>query len=171
MEPEIDQDASNRWLKYSTSMICAIQEQAITTTPHIQRKTHHTTNYNITSGCVAMAPTKYLKRHDNVCKHIHHFLLNEFGFKEHQTAWYQGHPRPVEENGNAKIWWNFSVTEWGRSSTQHNRPDIIVIDKENNKELIINGLCRTNTMSVENIWSYTDRPYCPSNCWSNWCNL
>ena len=47
--PEIDQDASIRWLKSSTlkrateSMICAIQEQAITTR-YIQRKSHHTTN-------------------------------------------------------------------------------------------------------------------------------
>ena len=48
-QPEIDEDASTQWLKSSTlkksteSMICAIQEQAISTR-YIQRKIHHTTD-------------------------------------------------------------------------------------------------------------------------------
>ena len=121
-QPEIDEDASTRWLKSSTlkksidSMICAIQEQAITTR-YIQRKIHNTTDndrcrlhrqaaetiHHITSGGVVMAPTKYLQRHDNVCNYVHDLLLNEFDFKENQTAWYQHQPRTVEENANAKI--------------------------------------------------------------------
>ena len=127
-QPEIDEDASTRWLKSSTlkkateSMICAIQEQAITTR-YIQRKIHHTTDndrcrlcrqaaetiHHIMSGCVVMAPTKYLQRHVNVCKYVHDLLLNEFDFKENRTAWYQHQPRTVEENTNAKILWNLSL--------------------------------------------------------------
>ena len=54
-QPEIDEDASTRWLKSSMlkksteSMICAIQEQAITTR-YIQRKIHHNTDPQITIG-------------------------------------------------------------------------------------------------------------------------
>ena len=67
------------------------------------------TIHHITSGCVAMAPTKYLQRHDNVCKYVHDLLLNEFNFKDMPTTWYLHKPRAVEENENAKILWNFSV--------------------------------------------------------------
>ena len=129
-------------------MICAIQEQAITTR-YIQRKIHNTTDndrcrlhrqaaetiLHITSGGVVMAPTKYLQRHDNVCNYVHDLLLNEFDFKENQTAWYQHQPRTVEENANAKILWNFAVQT--DHALQHNKPDIIVINKTNNKALII----------------------------------
>ena len=93
-----------------------------------------------------MAPTKYLQRHDNVCKYIHDLLLKEFGFREHQTAWYQHQPRTVEENANAKILWNFSVQT--DHALQHNKPDIIVIDKENNTELIILIRVDSTTQSV-----------------------
>ena len=73
--------------------------------------------------------------------------MNEFDFKENQTAWYQHQPRTVKENENPKILWNFTVQT--DHALQHNKPDIIVINKTNNKALIIdvavpndNNVCR-----------------------------
>ena len=176
-QPENDEDASNRWLKSATlkrateSMICAIQEQAITT-KYIQRKIHRTTNedqcrlcrkatetiHHITSGCVAMAPTKYLQRHDNVCKYVHDLLLNEFNFKDMPTTWYLHKPRAVEENENAKILWNFSVQT--DHAMQHNKPDIIAIDKAKNTAYIIDvAIPNDNNISrkrLDKIRAYTD---------------
>ena len=114
-------------------MICAIQEQAITTR-YIQWKIHHTTDndrcwlcrqaaetiHHIMSGCIVMAPTKYLQRHNNVCTYVHGLLLNEFDFKENQTAWYQHQPWTVKENANPKILWNFTVqTDHALQQTWH----------------------------------------------------
>ena len=176
-QPEYDADASNRWLQSSTlkrateSMICAIQEQAITTR-HIQRRIHQTTTndqcrlcrrstetiHHIISGCTVMAPTKYLQRHDNVCKYVHDQLLLEYGFKESATAWYQHQPRAVEENEKVKILWNFSVQT--DHAIQHNKPDIIVIDKRTKVARIIdiaipndNNICRKR---FDKIRAYTD---------------
>ena len=151
-------------------MICAIQEQAITT-KYIQRKIHRTTNedqcrlcrkateaiHHITSGCVAMAPTKYLQRHDNVCKYVHDLLLNEFNFKDMPTAWYLHKPRAVEENENAKILWNFSVQT--DHAMQHNKPDIIATDKAKNTAYIIDVAIPNNNISrkrLDKIRAYTD---------------
>ena len=149
-------------------MICAIQEQAITTR-YIQRKIHHTTDndwcrlcrqaaetiHHITSGCVVMAPTKYLQRHDNVCNYVHDLLLNEFDFKENQTAWYQHQPRTVEENANAKILWNFAVHT--DHALQHNKPDIIVINKTNNKALIIDVAVPNDNNVFVNVSTRSER--------------
>ena len=136
-------------LKRATeSMICAVQEQAITTR-HIQRRIYQTTTndqcrlcrratetiYHVISGCTVMAPTKYLQRHDNVCKYVHDQLFLEYGFKESATAWYQHQPRAVEENENVKILWNFSVQT--DHTIQHNKPDIVVIDKRTKMARII----------------------------------
>ena len=105
-----------------------------------------------------MAPTKYLQRHDNVCKYVHDQLLLEYGFKESATAWYQHQPRAVEENEKVKILWNFSVQT--DHAIQHNKPDIIVIDKRTKVAHIIdiaipndNNICRKR---FDKIRAYTD---------------
>ena len=151
-------------------MICAIQDQAITT-KYIQRKIHRTTNENqcrlchkatetihhITSGCVAIALTKYLQRHDNVCKYVHDLLLNEFNFKDMPTTWYLHKPRAVEEKENAKILWNFSVQT--DHAMQRNKPDIIAIDKAKNS---LHHRCsrpKTTTTSVETVLTRRIRAY------------
>jgi len=127
-QPQIDRIASNQWLRSASlkrtteSMICAVQEQAIST-KYIQKHVFKTVNddrcrlckeapetvHHIISGCTTMAPTKYLHRHDNVCKYVHDLLLIEYSFKEKPTKWYEHRPNAVEENDNAKVLWNFGV--------------------------------------------------------------
>jgi len=80
-QPQIDQRASNQWLRSASlkrtteSMICAVQEQAIST-KYIQKNVFKTVNddqcrlckeapetiHHVISGCTMMAPTKYLQR-------------------------------------------------------------------------------------------------------------
>ena len=84
-QPHVDKTSSLLWLKSSTlkrsteATICAIQEQAVTTR-YIQHHVHHTSDndrcrvckeqketiHHIINGCKVLAPTKYLKRHDNL---------------------------------------------------------------------------------------------------------
>ena len=91
------------------------------------------TIHHIISGCDALAPTKYLERHDNVCKYIHVLLTNEHGIDNQMTSWYQHQPRPVVENDRIKILWNFQI------HTDHlrHKSEIIILDKINNQANII----------------------------------
>ena len=153
-EPHIDKSDSMHWLTSASlkcateSAICAIQEQAVTTN-YIKKHIFHTedsdicracrkekeTIHHIISSCESLAPTKYLERHDNVCKYIHVLLLNEYGILDRVTPWYQHQPKVVEQNDRVRILWNFPVQTDHR--LQHNKPDIIVIDKVNKTANII----------------------------------
>ena len=147
-QPYVDKERSSQWLKSSTlkrsteSAIAAIQEQSISTKyteKHVFNvedddtfricRVEKETIYHIISACDGLSPTKYLERHDNVCKYIHVLLLLEHGFIEKYIPWYQHQPTQVAENNSAKLLWNFSIL------TDHevinNKPDIIVVDKIN----------------------------------------
>jgi len=112
----------------------------------------------VISSCEALAPTKYLERHDNVCKYIHMLLMNEYDINDKITPWYQHQPRPVEENDRVKILWNFQVQTDHR--LQHIKPDIMVVDKTNNEANIIDVAIpndyRIAQKRLEKIRNYTD---------------
>ena len=96
----VDKERSNQWLKSSTlnrsaeSTTAAIQEQAISTkyiekhvfnvedddTCRICRVEKETIHH--ISSCDGLSQTKYLERHDNVCKYIHVLLLLKPGLIE-----------------------------------------------------------------------------------------
>ena len=92
---------------------------------HVEKETIH----HILSGCDGLSPTKYLKRHDNVCKYIHVFLLLEHEFIKKYIPWYKHQLTQVSENNSTKILWNFSIQT--DHEVTNNKPDIIVVDKIN----------------------------------------
>ena len=147
-QPHVDKERSNQWLKSSTlkrsteSTIAAIQEQAISIKfieKHIFSvedddtcricRVEKETIHHIISGCDGLSPTKYLERHDNVCKYIHVLLLLEHGFIEKYIPWYQHQPTQVAENNSTKILWNFSIQS--DHEVLNNKHDIIMVDKIN----------------------------------------
>ena len=151
----IDKIESTKWLRDSKlkrtteATICAIQEQAITT-KYVQKHIHKTTNddvcrackqqketiHHIISGCSTLAPTKYLQRHDNLCKYIHILLLEKYGIPtQNANKWYTYEPEPVTENEAVKILWNFPIQT--DHQLKHNKPDIMVIEKTTRKAFII----------------------------------
>ena len=139
-DAHIDKTASLKWLtspslKHATeATICAIQEQAIFTANYIRRhifkmeisdqysvcrmEKETETIHHVISGCIALAPMKYLQRHDNVCKYIHTLLLLDRVIINNKVRWYDHQPRAVEENESTKILWNFSF------QTDHTIPTI-----------------------------------------------
>ena len=92
------------------------------------------TIHHVISGCIALAPTKYLQRHNNVCKYIHALLLLDRGIINNKVRWYDHQPRAVEENESTKILWNFSIQT--DHTIPHNKPDIVIVDERTNKATI-----------------------------------
>lgn len=172
-----DKTASLKWLtspslkRATEATICAIQEQAITTNyirKHIFKmdisdqcrvcRMEKETIHHVISGCIALAPTKYLQRHDNVCKYIHALLLLDRGIINNKVRWYDHQPRAVEENESTKILWNFSIQT--DHTITHNKPDIVIVDKKSNEATIIdvaipndNNLARKR---LDKLRAYTD---------------
>ena len=127
-QPHVDKTSSLLWLKSSTlkrsteATICAIQEQAVTTR-YIQHHVHHTSDndrcrvckeqketiHHIINGCKVLAPTKYLKRHDNLGKYVHALLLYKYKITNEIPLWYLYNPPDVIENESMKVLWNFSI--------------------------------------------------------------
>ena len=87
-----------------TYRICRVEKETI----------HH-----IISGCDGLSPTKYLERHDNVCKYIHVLLLLEHGFIEKYIPWYQHQPTQVAENNENPV--EFLDPDWPWSDQQQTR--------------------------------------------------
>ena len=110
------------------------------------------------SGCTALAPTKYLQRHDKVCKYVHELLLREHGFNQKRIPWYKHLPKPVEENENVKILWNFAIQT--DHQINNNEPDIVIVDKTKKEALLIDiAIPADNNVSrkrLEKIRNYTD---------------
>ena len=96
-QPDVDKERSNQWLKSPTlkrstwSTVAATQEKVIST-KYIKKHAFNVedddtcrvccvekeTIHHIISGwCDGLSPTKYLERHDNVCKYIHVLMLLE----------------------------------------------------------------------------------------------
>ena len=157
-QPHIDKPSSMLWLKSSTlkrsteASICAIQEQAITTR-YIKKHVHNTSDtdicrvcrieketiQHIVDGCRVLAPTKYLKRHDDLGKYVHALLCKKYDIIDEIPPWYLYHPIDVIENEQAKILWNFSIQT--DHEVRHNRPDITLINKRTRTVALIDISC------------------------------
>ncbi|KAL1461989.1 hypothetical protein WDU94_013846 [Cyamophila willieti] len=101
---------------------------------------------HITSGCSALANNEYTQRHDNVCKQLHQALMKKYEITSEDQPWYTTQPQPVEENEQAKIYYNRSIiTDRIRP---HNRPDIVLTIKEKKITYLID-VAIPNTNNLE----------------------
>ena len=118
-------------LKYQieniTCRMCNVEQETV---PHIM------------CGCSSIAQSIYKSRHDKMLRPLYHFILNKYGFEESEVnkPWYQQSlPQPVMENQKAKIYWDIHHYVTNCPSNNENKPDIAILDKENNKWIIIEG--------------------------------
>ena len=180
-EPHIDKDLSTAWLRDSRlkrpteAAICAIQEQAVTTN-YVRKHIHKSTNddtcrvckasketiHHVISGCSVLAPTKYVQRHDNLCKYVHMLLARKYDLLANdQVEWYAYDPDPVLENEHAKILWNFPVQT--DHTVRHNKPDILLVDKNERHAIIIDIAVPSDynitRKRAEKIQNYQDLSY------------
>ena len=133
------------------ALICAAQEQALRTN-YIKHKIDHTweddkcrmcgqkgeTVWHITSECEKLAQGEYKRRHDNVARIIHWELCGKYGI-DRAKNWYEQKPIGVMENDKAKILWDFMIQ--CDKMIEHRKPDIVLVDKVQQKCLVIDVAC------------------------------
>ena len=137
----------NGSLKWETeSLLSAAQEQALNT--NSARKIYHKDVSNkcrlcrthvenvlhIVSGCSMLTQREYKRRHDQVCLNIHLALCKKYGVKVCER-WYEHKVESVVENDIVKILWNVCIQV--DRQIEHRRSDIVVMEKNTNKCLII----------------------------------
>ena len=85
-----------------------------------------------------LAQKEYKGRHDKVCLNIHWALCKKYGV-EVRERWYVHEVESVIENDIVKILWDVYI-QMDRQ-IEHQRPDIVVIERNTNKCLIIDIAC------------------------------
>ena len=122
-------------------LICSAQEQALRTNAIKKGIDHQEVSplcrlckgkvesvIHIVSSCSVLAGNQYRKRHDKLGKKVHWVLCKKCE-TECEDKWFSRQPEPVLENDKCKILWDFAIQT--DKETEHRRPYIVVIDKEN----------------------------------------
>ena len=128
------------------ALIMAAQKQFLNTRV-VAHKIYHTVQYarrklckqhaetvaHITSGCSKLARTEYTKRHNNVASIIYRAICAEYDLEHCKDWWVES--EKVVRNDHAKILWDFPIQT--DKHLLHNRPDIVLINHEEQTGLII----------------------------------
>ena len=148
---------TNCWLQKSNlkpateSLILAAQDQALRTNwydsnilktsdeQHCRRcKAYPETIAHIVSGCPELAQGVYLKRHNAVASYLHWMICGNERL-ERQAHWYDHEPKKVLENEKVKVLYDFTIRT--DKKIEHRKPDIVVVNKEEQKTTIIDIAC------------------------------
>ena len=152
------------------TLIMAAQEQAVRTnlvkakidktqedsTCRMCGKAEESINH-LLSECSKMAQKEYKRRHDWIGRKIHWEVCRKYGL-DTKDRWYEHEPQSVCENEEYKILWDFSI------ETDHvieaRRPDMITVEKKNNKCQIIDFAVpfdtRVDEKEKEKIFKYQE---------------
>ena len=94
---------------------------------------------HIVSECGKLAQKQYKQwRHDKVAQAIHWQICKEKDL-EHDEKWYEHRPKTVVENASVKVLWDMRIQT--DKELAHNKPDIVVFDKEKRSCTIIDVTC------------------------------
>ena len=88
---------------------------------------------HITSGCEKLAQKEYKRRHDNVAKNVHWDICKKNRL-EHIEKWYEHTLGGAVENEEIKVQWDINIQF--DNLIEARRPDLIVIDKKEQKGII-----------------------------------
>jgi hypothetical protein len=154
-QQEINIQASHAWLKKSNihpeteGFIFAIQDRVINTRNYKKHicglqsiidkcricGTEGETIEHIISSCTVLAQSEYKKRHDIFAKIIHMNLAVKFNLLKDTQPHYIYKPESCLENDNYKLY--FDRTVLTDIHIQHNRPDIIILNKQQKQAYLL----------------------------------
>ena len=87
-----------------------------------------------TSGCEKLAQKELKRRHDNVAKKVHWDICKKNRL-EHTEKWHEHAQEEAVENEEIKVLWDINIQ--CDNLIDARRPDLIVIDKKEQKGIII----------------------------------
>ena len=92
-----------------------------------------------------MAQKEYRRRHDGVAEAQLHWdsVCGQYEF-EWSDKWYEHSSENVVNNEKCKLLWDFSIQT--DKKLDHNRPDIVLVDKQSKCCLIIDVACPNDCM-------------------------
>jgi len=94
---------------------------------------------HITAACKQLAPTEYVKRHEELAKVIHQKLAEAAKLLEDKCPYYKYTPANVLENANFKLCWNRSILT--DKTIPFHRPDITFTNKKTKEHLFDRYSC------------------------------
>ena len=93
---------------------------------------------HIISGCPELAQGVYLHRHNAVARYLHLTLCQLHGL-ERNALWYEHEPSKITQNEKIKILYDWNI--YTDKKIKHRRPDLVVVNKEEGKTLLIDVAC------------------------------
>ena len=183
--PTIDSSLSVDWLENShlrfetESLICAAQEQALATN-HIKAKIwkngtvgkcrlcreQDETVSHLISGCIMLAGSKYLYRHNQIATYLHWCLAKDMGV-EVTPSWLMHKPKESTTKEGIVLLWDMQINTDSRVLA--NRPDIVLHDTRLKSCLIIDVAVPVDKNSIkkiaEKITKYRDLEIEIQKCW------
>lgn len=150
-QPHIDKQATIAWLSLGNlfpeteGFMCAIQDQVIPTRSYLKYIVkdptiptsecrlcggHNENIEHIISSCKSLASKDYTERHNNVARILHGEIAVKYGCLEEAPPYYKYTPESIVENDVCRIYWDRDLQT--DRTIQHNRPDIVVLDKKEN---------------------------------------
>ena len=176
MPGDVDKERTWEWMRKSDlkveteALIFAAQEQALRTNAvkfNIDKtrsnplcrlcgeKSESVTH--LVCGCKVLAQKEYKRRHDNIARIVHWMLCGRYDLRR-IDKWYEHHPDGVIENETVKILWDMTIQ--CDHYIEARRPDILVVEKESKKALIIDiaspGDCNVGEKESEKVVKYQD---------------
>ena len=151
--PNVSTRLSTQWLNRAglkgetEGLILAAQDQSLATNNYKKMitktksddmcrvcKSKPETIDHIVAGCSLLAPTEYLKRHNEIGKYLHWSICRSKDIKVTEK-WYNHEPKTVTENDRCTILWDLSINTDRRIPA--NRPDIVIKDQMEKKCYLI----------------------------------
>jgi hypothetical protein len=146
---ELEQPEINIQASHAEDFIFAIQDRVINTRNHEKQLcglqsiidkcricgTEGETIEHIISSCTVLAQSEYKKRHDIFAKIIHMNLAVKFNLLKNTQPHYIYKPESCLENDNYKLY--FDRTVLTDIHIQHNRPDIIILNKQQKQAYLL----------------------------------
>src|SRR5678815_5274493 len=91
---------------------------------------------HILSGCgVLLLRGSYTEKHNNICRLIHYRLCRKFEIEVNTVNHWEHNPNNIEENNRVLILYDYNIPT--DAQVTHNKPDIVIYNKTENKCLII----------------------------------
>jgi len=89
---------------------------------------------HILSECKMLTKKEYKRRHDNIARLVHWKLCCKYDMSRGEKL-YEHQPEGVVENKKCKILWDMTIQF--DHVIKVRRPDVVVVEKENNKAIIV----------------------------------